>query len=85
MIVVIEKNSLGISIIPSFMTKSLEKQGIEVTSLNIIKDLSDKHIENIPLNGKKISSISSINRNKLRVFTLLGISKTPAWEQKQKA
>jgi hypothetical protein len=27
----------------SFMKKSLEKQGIEVTSLNIIKDLCDKH------------------------------------------
>jgi hypothetical protein len=32
--------------------KVLEKQGIEVTSLNIIKDLCDKHIDNIPLNGK---------------------------------
>jgi hypothetical protein len=49
---VIEKNPLGISIIPSFMKKSLEKQGIEVTSLNIIKDLCDKHRDNIPLNGK---------------------------------
>jgi hypothetical protein len=26
-----------------FMNKSLEKQGVEVTSLNIIKDLCDKH------------------------------------------
>jgi hypothetical protein len=49
---VVEKNPLGISIIPSFMKKSLEKQGIEVTSLNIIKDLCDKHRDNIPLNGK---------------------------------
>jgi hypothetical protein len=49
---VIEKNPLGISIIPSFMKKSLEKQGIEVTSLNIIKDLCDKYINNIPLNRK---------------------------------
>jgi hypothetical protein len=49
---VIEKNPLEITIIPSFMKKSWEKQGIEVTSLNIIKDLCDKHIDNIPLNGK---------------------------------
>jgi hypothetical protein len=36
------------------------------------------------LEKQGIASISSINRNKLRVFTALGGSKTPAWEQKQK-
>jgi hypothetical protein len=53
-IVVIEKHPLGISIIPSSLTKSLKKQGIEITSFNIIKDLCDKRIDNIFLSGKKL-------------------------------
>jgi hypothetical protein len=67
---VIQKNPLGISIIPSFMKKSLEKQGIEVTSLNIVKDLCDKHIDNIPLHGKNCTHFFNKQKQTKSVHSL---------------
>ena len=37
-----------------FMIKTLQKVGIEVTFLNIIKAINDKPIANIVLNGEKL-------------------------------
>ena len=39
---------------PPFMIKSLQKLGIEGTSLNIVKAMCDKPIANIILNGEKL-------------------------------
>ena len=52
-----------------FMTKTLQKTGIERTYHNIIKAIYDKPTANIILNGK-IKSISPKVRNKTRVPTL---------------
>ena len=48
---------------------TLQKAGIEGTSLNIIKAVYDKPTANIILSGKKIESISLKVRNKTRVPT----------------
>ena len=37
-----------------FMTKSLQKMGIEVTYFNIVKAIYDKPTANIILNGEKL-------------------------------
>jgi hypothetical protein len=42
----------------SFVTKSLKKLGIEGMCLDIIKDIYDRHIANIILNGKKMKPFS---------------------------
>ena len=39
-----------------FMIKPLQKAGIEITYLNIIKAIYDKHTANIILNGKKLKN-----------------------------
>ena len=39
-----------------FMTKTLQKVGIEVTCLNIIKAIYDKPTANIILNGEKLKA-----------------------------
>ena len=49
---------------------TIQKAGIEVTYLKIIKAIYDKHTANISLNGKNIESISSKSRNKTKVPTL---------------
>ena len=38
----------------TFLIKALQKVGIEVTYLNKIKDIYDKHIANIILNSEKL-------------------------------
>ena len=40
-----------------FMTKTLNKMGIEGRHLNIMKALHDKPIDNIILNGEKLKAI----------------------------
>ena len=39
-----------------FMIKTLQKMGIEVTSLNIVKAIYDKPTANIILNGEKLKA-----------------------------
>ena len=41
-----------------FMTKTLQKAGIEGIYLNIIKAVYDNHTANIILNGKKLKTFS---------------------------
>ena len=41
---------------PPFMIKSLQKLGIEGTSLNIVKAIYDKPTANIILNGEKLKA-----------------------------
>ena len=53
-----------------FMIKTLQKEGIERTYFNIIKDMYEKPTANIILNVEKIESISPKVRNKTRVPTL---------------
>ena len=52
------------------MIKTLQKAGIEETYLNIRKAIYNKPTANIIHNGKKMESISSKIRNKIRVPTL---------------
>ena len=40
-----------------FMTKSLQKMGIEGTYLNIVKAIYDKPTANIILNGEKLKAL----------------------------
>ena len=40
-----------------FMIKTLQKMGIEGTSLNIVKAINDKPTANIILNGEKLKSL----------------------------
>ena len=40
----------------TFMIKTLQKMGIEGTSLNIVKAIYDKPTENIILNGEKLKA-----------------------------
>ena len=42
-----------------FMTKTLQKAGIEGTYLNIIKAIYDKPTANIVLNGEKLKAIQA--------------------------
>ena len=42
---------------PSFMIKTLQKEGIEGTYLNLIKAIYDKHTANILLNGEKLKEL----------------------------
>jgi hypothetical protein len=53
------------------MIKALRKLGIEGMYLNIIKDMYEKPITNIILNGEKIENISPKVRNKTRMPALL--------------
>ena len=53
-----------------FMTKTLQKEGIEVTYFYIIKAIYNKPTANIILNSEKLKSIPSKIRNKTRVPTL---------------
>ena len=53
-----------------FMTKTVQKMGIEGTYLNIIKAIYDKPTANITLNGEKLKAFPSKNRNKTSVSTL---------------
>ena len=55
-----------------FMIKTLQKVGIERTSLNILKAIYNKPTANIILNGEK-QTISSKIRNKTRLSTLTTI------------
>ena len=55
-----------------FMIKTLQKMGIEVTYLNIVKAIYDKPTGNI-LKDEKIESIPPKIRNKTRVSTLATI------------
>ena len=52
------------------MIKTLQKEGIEGTHLNIIKARYDKPTVSIILNGEKKESFYSKIRNKTRVPTL---------------
>ena len=52
-----------------FMTKTLQKVGLEVTYLNLVKAIYDKPTVNIILNGET-QSISSKIRSKTRMSTL---------------
>ena len=51
----------------------LQKIGIEVTYLNIVKAIYDKPIANIILNGEKLKAFPSKIRNKERVSTFTTI------------
>ena len=53
-----------------FMTKTLQKGGMEGTYLNIIKVIYNKLTENIIFNGKKTEGNSSKIKNKTRAPTL---------------
>ena len=53
-----------------FMIKTLQKEGIEGTYLNIIKAIYEKSRANIILNGKKLKAFPPKVRNKTRVPTL---------------
>ena len=53
-----------------FMIKTLQKEGIEGTYLNIIKVIYDKPTANILLNGEKLKAFPIKIRNKTRVPTL---------------
>ena len=53
-----------------FMIKTLQKEGIEGTYLNLIKTIYDKPTANIILSGKKIEIISPKVKNRTRVFML---------------
>ena len=48
----------------SFMIKTLQKAGIEVTYLNIIKAICDKPAANIILNGKKLKTFPLKSRTR---------------------
>ena len=50
----------------SFMIKTLQKAGIEVTYLNIIKAICDKPAANIILNGKKLKTFPLKSRTRQR-------------------
>ena len=52
-----------------FMTKTLQKAGIEETYLNIIKVIYDKPTANIILSGEKLKAFPPKVRNKTRVPT----------------
>ena len=52
-----------------FMIKTLQKTGIEGTSLNIVKAIYDKPTANIILNGEKLKASPAKIRNKTRVST----------------
>ena len=54
MIISIDANKVFDKIQHSFMTKTLQKAGIEETYLNIIKFIYDKPTANIILNGEKL-------------------------------
>ena len=56
-----------------FMTKTLQKMGIEGTYLNIVKAIYDKLTANIILNGEKWKAFPTKIRNKIRVSTFTTI------------
>ena len=47
-----------------FVIKTLQKAGIEVTYLNIIKAIYDKHTANIILNGEKLKAFPLKSRTR---------------------
>ena len=53
-----------------FMTKILNKVGIEETYFNITKAINEKPTANITLNGEKLKNFSSKFRIKTRIPTL---------------
>ena len=58
----------------SFIIKTLQKMGIEVTYLNIVKAIYDKPTANIILNGEKLKAFSFPKIwNKTRVSTFTTI------------
>ena len=65
-----ENFTSSFSIQHPFMTKTLQKAGIEGTYLNIIKAIYDKPSANIILNGEKLKAFPLKVRNKIRVPTL---------------
>ena len=69
MIISVEAEKALIKIQYPFMTKTLQKLGIEGASLNIIKAMYDKPIANI-LSGEKLKAFPKI-RNQTRVSTLV--------------
>ena len=56
-----------------FMIKTLQKAGIEVTYLNIMKAIYDKHTDNIILDGEKLKAfpLKSGKRRGCPLFPLL--------------
>ena len=52
-----------------FMIKTLQKEGIEGTYLNIIKAIYDKRLANIILNGEKLKAFPPKGSNKTKVPT----------------
>ena len=73
-----------------FMTKTLQKAGIEGTHLNVIKATYDKHTANIILNDQKLKAfpLKSVTRQGCPLSTLLlnialGVLATAVREEKE--
>ena len=70
MIISIDAEKSFDKILHPFMTKTLQKAGIEGTYLNIIKAIYDKPTANIILNGEKLKAFPLKSVNKTRMPTL---------------